>query len=125
MITSILDSTKKVLNLDYAYTAFDVDIITHINAVFSLLNQLGIGPDDGFYIEDASTTWDEFLVPANQLHMVKTYLYLKVRSMFDPPSTSFAIEAMNRQITEFEHRLHTFREVARYNLLNPTEVEVV
>jgi hypothetical protein len=75
------------------------------------LSQLGVGPEDGFYITDSEPTWDDFLAPENQLNMVKTYVFLKVRMMFDPPSTSYLIEAMNQQILEHEWRLNAFREV--------------
>lgn len=110
MENSILTSTKKILGISEDYTAFDLDIITHINAAFSSLNQLGIGPTDGFAIDDNSLQWDEFEVPLNQLSMIRTYVFLKVRMLFDPPSTSFHIEAMNKQIEEYEWRLSTFRE---------------
>lgn len=107
---SILTSTKKILGLDAAYTPFDPDIITHINATFSILNQLGIGPVEGFFIDDSTTTWEEYDVPVNQRNLVRTYLYLKVRMLFDPPSTSFHIEAANNQIKEYEWRLNVHRE---------------
>ena len=112
MEESILTSTKKILGLDEAYTAFDLDVITHINAAFSILSQLGVGPEGGFYIEDASDVWADFIVPPDQLHLVKTYIYLKVRSLFDPPTTSFLIEATEKQIKEYEWRLNIFREYA-------------
>jgi hypothetical protein len=112
MEQSILKSTKKVLGLAESYTAFDVDIITHINAAFSTLNQLGVGPVDGFFIEDADDNWEDFTVPDNQLHMAKTYVYLRVRVLFDPPQTSFHLSAANEQIKELEWRLNSFREVA-------------
>lgn len=111
MEASILTSTKKVLGIAESYTAFDLDILTHINAAFSTLNQLGVGPVNGFFIEDASAEWEEFGVPANQLAMVRTYVFLKVRMLFDPPGTSYLIEAMNKQIEEYEWRLNAFREV--------------
>jgi hypothetical protein len=112
MEESILTSTKAILGLDSSYTAFDLDVITHINAAFSTLNQLGVGPELGFFIEDATPVWSDFTdLPPNQMHMVKTYVYLKVRSLFDPPTTSFAIEAMNKQLAEYEWRLNIFREV--------------
>jgi len=125
MVNSILHSTKKILGLDFTYTPFDTDIITHINAAFSVLNQLGIGPDDGFYIDDAEDGWDEFLVPANQLHLVKTYIFLKVRMLFDPPTTSFLITAMENQIKEYEWRLSTMRETSLQVLLASTPEEVL
>lgn len=110
MEESILKSTKKVLGLDADYTPFDLDVITHINASFSILNQLGVGPVDGFHIEDETDLWSDFVVPPNQLYLVKTYVYLKTRSLFDPPSTSYLITAVNDQIKEYEWRLNVFRE---------------
>ena len=112
MEASILTSVKKVLGLDEAYTVFDLDILTHINAAFSVLNQLGVGPVDGFMIEDKVTEWAAFGVPNNQLNMVRTYVFLKVKMLFDPPATSFLIEMTNKQISEFEWRLNGFREAA-------------
>lgn len=110
-MASILTSTKKILGLDEGYTAFDLDIITHINTVFSTLSQLGVGPEEGFFIEDAADDWDSFDVPPNQLHMAKSYLYLKVRMLFDPPGTSYLITAMENQIREMEWRMNMLREV--------------
>lgn len=111
METSILISTKKVLGITEDYTVFDLDIITHINAAFSILNQLGVGPLDGFMIEDEGAEWSDFAdVPMNQLNLVKTYVYLKVGMLFDPPTTSFLIEAKTKQIEEYEWRLNVFRE---------------
>lgn len=114
MADSILDSTKKILGLAADYTPFDLDIITHINATFSVLNQLGIGPEDGFLIEDNGPTWNDYSVPAVQRNLVRSYVYLKVRLLFDPPTTSYLIESMNRQISEFEWRLSTLREVDKW-----------
>jgi hypothetical protein len=105
MEESILKSTKKILGLDAGYTAFDLDVITHINAAFSTLDQIGIGPDGGFSIEDEDAEWGDFDVSPNQLHMVKTYIYLKTRVLFDPPGTSYLIEASNAQLKEYEWRL--------------------
>jgi hypothetical protein len=113
METSILISTKKILGLDQSYTAFDQDVLTHINTAFSTLNQLGVGPVQGFFIEDETPTWDDFLdmVDDVMLHnMVKTYVYLRVRLLFDPPQTSYLIEALNQQLKEFEWRLNVERE---------------
>lgn len=116
---SILNSIKKVLGLDESYTAFDLDVIIHTNDAFSTLNQLGVGPVEGFSISDDTQEWESFVVPDNQLHMVKTYIWLKVRFLFDPPTTSFAIDAMSQQIKEHEWRLNAFREDA---LPDPEEV---
>lgn len=108
---SILTSTKRVLGLSENDTSFDLDIVTHINAAFSTLNQLGVGPEDGFFIENNTSEWADLGLPANQLHSVKSYIYLKVRMYFDPPTTSYHINAMKEQITELEWRLNVFREV--------------
>lgn len=116
MEQSILKSTKKILGLAADYTPFDLDVITHINASFSILNQLGVGPIDAFYIEDESAVWGDFDVPVNQLNLVKTYVYLKTRYLFDPPTTSFLLSAMEQQIKEYEWRLNVFREVEVYPL---------
>lgn len=107
---SILNSVKKILGLAEDYTAYDVDVIIHINATFSVLNDLGVGPDGGFFIEDAVPVWTDLGLPPDQLHMAKTYVYLKVRMLFDPPATSFHIKAMEEQVRELEWRLNMKRE---------------
>ena len=124
MEESILDSTKKILGLEATYTPFDLDVITHINAAFSILNQLGVGPEEGFSILDNQAVWADFVVPTNQLHLVKTYVYLKVRILFDPPSTSFLLDTYINQIKEYEWRLSTFREVALPPFIYPTDEEI-
>lgn len=101
---SILDSIKKVLGIEPEYTQFDEDIIMHINTVFGVLNQLGIGPTEGFMIEDNDAAWDEYINTANKL-MVKSYIAQRVRLMFDPPATGPLLDAMNRSILELEWRL--------------------
>ena len=113
MENSILISTKKVLGLDASYVAFDMDVIMHINAAFSILNQLGVGPIDGFMIEDDTAMWDDFVLDAGtevSKSLVKTYVQLKARMLFDPPTTSFLLEAMDKQIKEYEWRLNVSRE---------------
>lgn len=110
MIASILTSTKKSLNLAEDYEAFDPDIIMHINSVFSTLNQLGVGPVNGFMIEDKTPTWDAFLGSDPRLNHVKTYVFLRVRLLFDPPSTGFHTTAIEKQIKELEWRLNVQRE---------------
>lgn len=122
MEESILISTKKILGLDASYTPFDLDVITHINAAFSLLNQLGVGPLEGFFISDDTAVWADFIVPQEQLHLVKTYIFLKARVLFDPPGTSFLLESANNQIKEYEWRLNTFREVELPPFVPPEEV---
>lgn len=110
METSILQSVKKVLNLDPGYTAFDQDILLHINGTFLTLNQLGIGPAAGFSIEDETAKWSDYIGSDPNLNAVKTLVYLKVRMLFDPPETSFTQEAMNRQIEQLEWRLNVYAE---------------
>lgn len=110
MAGSILDDVKKVLGLDPTYTAFDPDIILHINTVFSTLNQLGIGPTAGYMIMGNTETWDAFLGADTLLNSVKTYICLKVRMVFDPPTIGFVIDAFNAQIKELEWRLNVKRE---------------
>lgn len=124
MEESILKSTKKVLGLAEDYTAFDLDVLTHINAAFSILCQLGVGPEQGFTVEDANDLWSEFNVPVEQLNLVKTYVYLKVRILFDPPSTSYHLTAANDQIKEYEWRLNVFREVDLPPHVEPSVEEV-
>lgn len=105
---SILTSIKKMLGIDEEYTHFDADVIMHINSVLMILTQLGVGPAEGFMIEDDTSTWVDFIPEANaaQLHAVKSYIYMKVKLIFDPPLSSAVIESMNRQIAEFEWRLN-------------------
>ncbi len=110
MTDSILTSVKKVLGLTEDYEEFDQDIIMHINSTFSTLHQLGIGPTDGFMIEDAEDVWDDLLSGDNRLNSVKTYVYLKVRSIFDPPTVGAVLTAMGEQIKELEWRLNVARE---------------
>jgi hypothetical protein len=107
---SILDSIKKVLQIDPANEDFDTDIIMHINSVFSILDQLGVGPSDGFMIEDNTTVWADFLSDAKPLNLVQSYMWLRVRLLFDPPSTSYGIEAQERQMRELEWRINLYRE---------------
>lgn len=105
MENSILNSTKEILGLQADYAPFDLAVITHINSAFSILAQLGIGPEEPFAIEDDSMEWDELALPQNQLSMARTYVFLKVRMLFDVPATSFMIDALERQISEHEWRL--------------------
>lgn len=118
MTQSILTSVKKILGIAEDDDSFDIDIIIHINSVFSILNQLGIGPEEGFEIEDATTTWDAF-VSDKRLVSVKTYVYLRVRLLFDPPNTSYVIESANKQISEIEWRLSVQRESTAWVDPNP------
>ena len=115
MEQSILISTKKILGLPEDYTVFDHDVITHINTAFSILTQLGVGPSEGFMIEDEEPIWADFINPPDsQYNSVKSYVYLKVRQLFDPPQTSYLITAVEKQINELEWRLNVTREHTEY-----------
>lgn len=103
---SILTSIKKLLGIAEDYTNFDTDIIIHINSVFSILTQLGVGPSVGFSIYDENNIWSDFINDSTKIELVKTYIYLKVRLIFDPPQSSSVIDAMNRTISELEWRLN-------------------
>jgi len=105
MSNSILTSIKKLLGIEEDYTQFDTDVIIHINSALMSLNQLGIGPETGFAVVDKNQTWSNYLGTEVNVEAVKTYIYLKVRLIFDPPSSSSVIDAMERQIQEFEWRL--------------------
>lgn len=105
-IDSVLDSTKKTLGLDSAYDAFDMDIILHINSVFTTLHQLGVGPSEGFMITDKTDLWSSYSENSSVLNMVKSYMYVRVRLLFDPPTTSFSLESFNKQAQEYEWRLN-------------------
>lgn len=123
METSILTSTKKILGIADDYLVFDLDVITHINTAFSTLTQLGVGPAAGFMIEDADAVWEDFITDGDaQYNAVKSYVYLKVRQLFDPPQTSYLISAMERQIEELEWRLNVHREETGWT--DPNEIPV-
>lgn len=107
---SILTSIKKMLGISEDYTQFDADLIMHINSVFLNLTQLGIGPASGFTIEDETTEWTDFINNNAQLQAVKSYIYLKVKLLFDPPLSSAVIESTNRMIAELEWRLNVAAE---------------
>jgi len=113
-VTSILIDVKKTLGIDQAYEAFDLDILMHINTAFATLNQLGIGPVDGFMIEDDAPEWDAFLGDDLKLNSVKTYIYLSTRLVFDPPTTSYLIDSLRKQLDELTWRINTYREDAAW-----------
>lgn len=110
MADSILDDTKKALGIEPEATAFDPEIIMHINTVFFSLQQLGVGTDDGFMISGRDTTWTSYLGTNKNLNAVKSYMYLRLRLLFDPPATSFALDAISKQITELEWRINVEAE---------------
>lgn len=137
MEQSILISTKKILGIAEDYTVFDLDIITHINSAFSTLTQLGVGPAEGFMIEDATAVWSDFITdypvtsyaaPAGddpQYNSVKSYVFLKVKQLFDPPQTSYLIDATEKQINELEWRLNVHREETGWTDPDPPLIEEV
>lgn len=105
---SILTTIKKMLGIEADYEAFDIDLVVYINMALNVLNQLGVGPEEGFVITSEEETWDDFLdeYPKNKLQMVKTYIYLKVKQVFDPNQNSGITQAFNEQIKELEWRLN-------------------
>ena len=105
-LDSILKKKKKMLGITEDYEHFDADLIMHINSVFMILTQLGVGPSEGFSIEGKSDTWDDFISTGSNLEAVKSYVYLKVKLLFDPPLSSAVMESMNRMISELEWRLN-------------------
>jgi len=107
---SILTSIKKMLGIAEEYTHFDADLIMHINSVFAILTQIGVGPSEGFSIEDKTDVWSDFIQDNKKLESVKSYTYMKVKLLFDPPLNSSVIESMNRIISELEWRILISRE---------------
>lgn len=106
MNESILATIKKMLGLDPSYTPFDTEIIVHINSAFMVLRQLGVGPKSGFSITGSTETWSDFIGDNGLLEALKSFIYLKVRTVFDPPSSSVAMEAMQEQLNEYVWRLN-------------------
>lgn len=107
---SILTSIKKLLGITEAYDHFDTDLMIHINSVFSILTQLGVGPANGFSIAGKDAVWSDFMFDDARLEMVKSYVYLKVKLLFDPPLNSAVIESANRQLSELEWRINVASE---------------
>lgn len=107
---SILDCVKHGLGIDLFETDFDDDLIMHINSVFSILNELGVGPTDTYSIDDGDAVWSSFMESKTNLNAVKTYMTVKVRLVFDPPETSYAIAALERIAMELEWRLNVIAE---------------
>lgn len=123
-LDSILGTTKKALGLPDEYDVYDLDVIMHINSVFATLHQLGVGPlDAAFVIDSKDNKWSDFFGDEKNVNSVKSYMYLKVRLAFDPPSTSFAIDAVKEQIKELEWRLTSVMEGV-HNPWNTTGTEL-
>jgi hypothetical protein len=113
---SILTSIKKMIGVDMTYTYFDPEIVMHINTVLSVLTQLGVGPTEGFSIQDENAIWSDFVGENPNLDLIKTFMGLKVKLFFDPPQASAHIEAINRQCDELEFRILA--------TVNPREEEI-
>ena len=107
---SVLTSIKKLLGIAEEYEHFDADLIMHINSVFSILTQLGVGPSKGFMIEDKNATWKDFISDESKYMLVKSYMHLKVKLLFDPPLSSAVLECYKTQISEYEWRLNVAAE---------------
>lgn len=115
---SILDSIKQMLGINADDTNFDSELIIYINGALMVINQLGVGPN-GYIIEDALNTWDEFLIDRTDLELVKTNIYLRVRLIFDPPQNSFLVNAIKEQIQEYDWRIEVnhIPEVSQTSIL--------
>lgn len=108
---SILISVKKVLGVDVDSSDFDTDILLHLNSVLAVLQQLGVGPVDGFFVSGIEQTWNDFLGDNSAyINMVKSYVTAKVRVLFDPPVSSAVMESLNRICSEFEWRINVAAE---------------
>lgn len=104
---SILTSIKKLLGIEPDYTDFDTEIIIHINSIFTILSQLGVGPEEGFSITSESETWRNYIGDSiRDYELIKSYMYLKVKLIFDPPASSSVAESYKQQINEYEFRLN-------------------
>ena len=114
---SILTSIKKLLGIEETYDHFDPDIIIHINTAFSILQQLGVGPEGGFRITDKTSSWGEYTSDLKKLNMVRDYVYMKVRLIFDPPSAGTVVEAYKELISETEWRLNVAVDPKEENVL--------
>lgn len=119
---SILTSIKKMLGIEETYEHFDQDIIININSAMSILTQLGIGPETGFSIRDKTTLWSDYLPANTNVEMVKTYIYLKVKLVFDPPTSSAVLSSYERIIAETEWRISA--SVDEANMLGLQEDEI-
>ena len=106
MQDSILMTIRKLVCGDPYADHFDTDLLVHINACFSILNQLGVGPENGFVVTDETQSWSSYIADNYILNMVKTYVTLKVKKIFDPPLTSSVLEAMDKEISQLEWRLN-------------------
>lgn len=103
---SILTSEKKLLGITEDYEEFDAELIVHINTIFGTLEQLGINSGTKFKIQDKFAVWTDFISDSEMIEEIKSYMYLRLRLLFDPPANSFVVNAFQEQIKEFEWRIN-------------------
>lgn len=108
---SILNSIKKVLGIDPSYDVFDVDILMHINSVFADLHQIGAAPNPPIKVMDETTVWDDFIQGKENVDMVQTYVALRVRLLFDPLTSAYGIDSLQKQADKLEWRLSILEDV--------------
>lgn len=106
MQNSILLTIKQMLGIPSEYSVFDEELVVYINTVIAALRQLGVGPENGFAITGENDSWGDYIGDTLMYENVKSYIYLKVRMMFDPPSSSFVLEAFKNQAAEIEWRIY-------------------
>lgn len=105
MVTeSILDSIKNMLGINEEDTNFDRELIIYVNGALMIMSQLGVGAD-GYLISGRENTWKDFIGDREDLELVKSAVYLRVRLIFDPPQNSFLVDAINKQIAEYDWRI--------------------
>lgn len=109
IVGSILNDIKKSLGIVPTYTEFDDQLIMSINSVFSTLHQLGYGPDEGYEITDETDVWSDY-IESTRMNFIKSYITMKVHVMFDPPTSSIAMESLNKAIAEYEWRINSEAE---------------
>jgi len=112
-LESILTSVKKLLGITQDYTAFDQDIIIHINTVLAILTQLGVGNDSGFSIQDDTAVWSDWIPDGPMFEPIKSFVFLKVRLLFDPPASSSAVESIGKLLDELEYRIKLSAETTQ------------
>lgn len=122
MTDSILNTTKKLLGIAEENTEFDLDIILHINSVFTILTQLGVGPSKGFSILDSSAVWSDFIPEGEMMEAVKSYMACKVRMLFDPPTSSTTMQALQNMCSELEWRLNVLCDNTSSEVYTESEV---
>lgn len=113
---SIVESIKEALGLAKDYNPFDPELIMHINSVLGDLHQLGVGPEPGFEVTGPDETWNHFLGGDKRLNMVKSYVYLSVRMLWDPPSVGYVLTSIEKKLEKMEWRITTAQDDITYPL---------